>query len=117
MDAPSENRSPVARRTVLGTALGGAAVAALPGLDPLTREGFHGGSGQVYAVPRTGPRGRCPWGPGGGWWRRSGTAPDGLVQDRQVVRGGDALGVDVVAGGGRAGIACRRHPGTTTGHR
>ncbi|MET9018000.1 glycoside hydrolase family 97 catalytic domain-containing protein [Streptomyces olivaceoviridis] len=42
---------------------------------------------------------------------------DGLVQDRRVVRGGDTLGVDVVAGGGFAGIACRWHPGVTTCHR
>ncbi|WP_436845366.1 hypothetical protein [Streptomyces cinerochromogenes] len=47
---------------------------------------------------------------GPGRWRvetiRDGS--DGLVQDGQVVRGGDTTGVDVVAGGGRAGIACRR---------
>ncbi|MFF4753564.1 glycoside hydrolase family 97 catalytic domain-containing protein [Streptomyces sp. NPDC002514] len=42
---------------------------------------------------------------------------DGLVQDRQVLRGGDTLGIDVAAGGGFAGIACRWHPGVTTCYR
>ena len=42
---------------------------------------------------------------------------DGLVQRRQVLRGGDTLAVDVVANGGFAGIACRWHPGVTTCYR
>ncbi|MFD4600989.1 glycoside hydrolase family 97 catalytic domain-containing protein [Streptomyces sp. NPDC058464] len=42
---------------------------------------------------------------------------DGLVQDRQVLRGGDELSVDVVANGGFAAIACRWHPGVTTCYR
>ncbi|MFD7407670.1 glycoside hydrolase family 97 catalytic domain-containing protein [Streptomyces sp. NPDC059866] len=39
---------------------------------------------------------------------------DGLVQDRQVLRGGDSLSVDVVDNGGFAGIACPWRPGVTT---
>ncbi|WP_329333883.1 glycoside hydrolase family 97 protein [Streptomyces sp. NBC_01352] len=46
---------------------------------------------------------------------RDGT--DGLVQDRQVVRGGDRLSVDVVTNGGFAGIACPWSPGVTTCYR
>lgn len=42
---------------------------------------------------------------------------DGLIQDRQVLRGGDRLSVDVTAGGGFAGIACRWRPGVTTCYR
>ncbi|WP_328550871.1 glycoside hydrolase family 97 protein [Streptomyces sp. NBC_00366] len=42
---------------------------------------------------------------------------DGLVQERQVLRGGDTLAVDVVANGGFAGIACRWHPGVTACYR
>ncbi|MGW2516735.1 glycoside hydrolase family 97 catalytic domain-containing protein [Streptomyces sp. NPDC001617] len=42
---------------------------------------------------------------------------DGLVQDRQVLRGGDTLGVDVGPNGGFAGIACPWHPGLTTCYR
>ncbi|MFF7468818.1 glycoside hydrolase family 97 catalytic domain-containing protein [Streptomyces sp. NPDC008092] len=42
---------------------------------------------------------------------------DGLVQDRQVVSGGDELSVDVVANGGFAGIACPWRPGVTTCYR
>ncbi|MGR4849227.1 glycoside hydrolase family 97 catalytic domain-containing protein [Streptomyces sp. LARHCF252] len=41
----------------------------------------------------------------------------GLVQRRQVLRGGDTLGVDVVANGGFAGIACAWRPGLTSCHR
>ncbi|MEU6355540.1 glycoside hydrolase family 97 catalytic domain-containing protein [Streptomyces sp. NPDC047072] len=41
----------------------------------------------------------------------------GLVQDRQVVRGGAELSVDVVANGGFAGIACPWRPGLTTCYR
>ncbi|MFD6171660.1 glycoside hydrolase family 97 protein [Streptomyces coeruleorubidus] len=42
---------------------------------------------------------------------------DGLVRNRQVLRGGDTFAVDVVAGGGFAGIACPLRPGVTTCHR
>ncbi|MEU6253962.1 glycoside hydrolase family 97 catalytic domain-containing protein [Streptomyces sp. NPDC047043] len=42
---------------------------------------------------------------------------DGLVQDRQVLRGGDELSVDVVANGGFAGIACPWRPGVATCYR
>ncbi|KKD06370.1 glycoside hydrolase family 97 protein [Streptomyces sp. WM6386] len=42
---------------------------------------------------------------------------DGLVQDRQVLRGGDTLDIDVTDNGGFAGIACRWSPGTSTCHR
>ncbi|MEB8339539.1 glycoside hydrolase family 97 protein [Streptomyces endophyticus] len=38
---------------------------------------------------------------------------DGLVRKRQVLRGGETLGVDVVANGGFAGIACPWRPGVT----
>ncbi|MEU6375005.1 glycoside hydrolase family 97 catalytic domain-containing protein [Streptomyces sp. NPDC046909] len=42
---------------------------------------------------------------------------DGLVQERQVLRGGDTLAVDVTANGGFAGLACPWSPGVTTCHR
>jgi alpha-glucosidase len=42
---------------------------------------------------------------------------DGLVQDRQVLRGGDTLSVDVVANGGFAALACPWRPGLTTCYR
>ncbi|MCX5329160.1 glycoside hydrolase family 97 protein [Streptomyces sp. NBC_00140] len=42
---------------------------------------------------------------------------DGLVQDRQVLRGGDTLDIDVTDSGGFAGIACRWSPGISTCHR
>ncbi|MCI3273837.1 glycoside hydrolase family 97 protein [Streptomyces cylindrosporus] len=42
---------------------------------------------------------------------------DGLVQDRQVLRGGDKFDVEVVANGGFAGLVCRWHPGVTTCYR
>jgi alpha-glucosidase len=42
---------------------------------------------------------------------------DGLVRNRQVLRGGDTLGVDVVANGGFAGIACPWRPGISSCHR
>jgi alpha-glucosidase len=46
---------------------------------------------------------------------RDGTG--GLVQDRQVLRGGDTLAVDVEANGGFAGLACPWRPGITTCYR
>ncbi|MGW7408633.1 glycoside hydrolase family 97 catalytic domain-containing protein [Streptomyces sp. NPDC054833] len=42
---------------------------------------------------------------------------EGLVQERQVLRGGDTFSVDVVANGGFAGIACPWRPGVTTCYR
>ncbi|GHE50692.1 glycoside hydrolase family 97 protein [Streptomyces capitiformicae] len=42
---------------------------------------------------------------------------DGLVQDRQVLRGGDTFTVDVVTNGGFAAIACPWKPGVTTCYR
>ncbi|MEU5322319.1 glycoside hydrolase family 97 catalytic domain-containing protein [Streptomyces sp. NPDC021056] len=46
---------------------------------------------------------------------RDGT--DGLLQDRQILRGGDTLDIDVTDNGGFAGIACRWTPGISTCHR
>ncbi|MGW1655897.1 glycoside hydrolase family 97 catalytic domain-containing protein [Streptomyces atratus] len=40
--------------------------------------------------------------------------PAGLVRTARVVRGGDALSVDVVADGGFAAVACRWAPGRTS---
>lgn len=42
---------------------------------------------------------------------------DGLARNRQVLGGGDTLGVDVVADGGFAGIACPWRPGISSCHR
>lgn len=42
---------------------------------------------------------------------------DGLVEDHQVLRGGDTLTIDVTDNGGFAGIACRWRPGISTCHR
>ncbi|WP_171140126.1 glycoside hydrolase family 97 protein [Streptomyces sp. S3(2020)] len=41
----------------------------------------------------------------------------GLVEDRQILRGGDTLAIDVTDNGGFAGIACRWRPGISTCHR
>ncbi|MEU1408183.1 glycoside hydrolase family 97 catalytic domain-containing protein [Streptomyces sp. NPDC005728] len=73
--------------------------------------------GGVYAGPaRTA---EVPLSIGAGRWLvetiRDGT--DGLVPDRQVLRGGDTLGIDVVPNGGFAGIACPWHTGITTCYR
>ncbi|MFD4507966.1 glycoside hydrolase family 97 catalytic domain-containing protein [Streptomyces sp. NPDC058457] len=72
--------------------------------------GVYAGAAHTATVPLTIGRGR---------WLvetvRDGA--DGLVQDRQVLRGGDELSVDVVANGGFAGIACPWHPGVTTCYR
>ncbi|WP_150135520.1 glycoside hydrolase family 97 protein [Streptomyces hyaluromycini] len=72
--------------------------------------GVYAGAAHAATVPLTFGRGR---------WLvetvRDGA--DGLVQDRQVLSGGDRLSVDVVANGGFAGIACRWHPGVTTCYR
>ncbi|WP_405961712.1 glycoside hydrolase family 97 protein [Streptomyces sp. NBC_00024] len=42
---------------------------------------------------------------------------DGLVQDRQVLRGGDTFTVDVTTNGGFAALACPWRPGVTTCYR
>lgn len=42
---------------------------------------------------------------------------DGLVQDRQVLRGGDSFTVDVTTNGGFAALACPWRPGVTTCYR
>lgn len=42
---------------------------------------------------------------------------DGLVRDRQVLRGGDTLVVEVVGNGGFAALACPWRPDVTTCHR
>jgi alpha-glucosidase len=42
---------------------------------------------------------------------------DGLVQDRQILRGGDTFTVDVTTNGGFAALACPWRPGVTTCHR
>ncbi|MFG2969796.1 glycoside hydrolase family 97 catalytic domain-containing protein [Streptomyces sp. NPDC048288] len=72
--------------------------------------GVYAGAARTATVPLTLGHGR---------WLvetvRDGT--DGLVQDRQVLDGGDEFTVDVVANGGFAGIACRWHPGITTCYR
>ncbi|MFI6253157.1 glycoside hydrolase family 97 catalytic domain-containing protein [Streptomyces sp. NPDC051016] len=72
--------------------------------------GVYAGAARTATVPLTLGHGR---------WLvetvRDGT--DGLVQDRQVLDGGDEFTVDVVANGGFAGIACRWHPGVTTCYR
>ncbi|MFF0010943.1 glycoside hydrolase family 97 catalytic domain-containing protein [Streptomyces sp. NPDC005374] len=73
--------------------------------------------GGVYAgAARTG---KVPLTLGPGRWLvetiRDGS--DGLVQDRQVLRGGDTLSVDVVANGGFAALACPWRAGVTTCYR
>ncbi|UFR06658.1 Tat pathway signal sequence domain protein [Streptomyces sp. Go40/10] len=73
MDAPSENRSPLARRTVLGTALGGAAVAALPGAAHAEPDGTGGAAGPASA--------------GRPWRLRSAMADDAAWED--FLRGQD----------------------------
>lgn len=42
---------------------------------------------------------------------------DGLVQDRQVLRGGDTFTVDITTNGGFAALACPWRPGVTTCYR
>lgn len=72
--------------------------------------GVYAGTARTAEVPLT---------IGAGRWLvetiRDGT--DGLVQDRQILRGGDTLAIDVTANGGFAGIACRWTPGISTCHR
>ncbi|MFK0110266.1 glycoside hydrolase family 97 catalytic domain-containing protein [Streptomyces sp. NPDC091217] len=72
--------------------------------------GVYAGAARTATVPLTIGRGR--------WLVETILdGADGLVQDRQVLSGGDELSVDVVANGGFAGIACRWHPGITTCYR
>lgn len=72
--------------------------------------GVYAGTARTAEVPLT---------IGAGRWLvetiRDGT--DGLVQDRQVLRGGETLDIDVTDNGGFAGIACRWSPGISTCHR
>ncbi|MDQ0596764.1 alpha-glucosidase [Streptomyces canus] len=72
--------------------------------------GVYAGTARTAEVPLT---------IGAGRWLvetiRDGTG--GLVQDRQVLRGGETLDIDVTDNGGFAGIACRWTPGISTCHR
>ncbi|MGA5896002.1 glycoside hydrolase family 97 catalytic domain-containing protein [Streptomyces venetus] len=72
--------------------------------------GVYAGAARTAEVPLT---------IGSGRWLVE-TIEDGtgqLVRNRKVLRGGDTLTVDVIAGGGFAGIACPWRPGVTTCHR
>ncbi|EPJ37205.1 putative retaining alpha-galactosidase [Streptomyces afghaniensis 772] len=73
--------------------------------------------GGVYAGPAR--RAEVPLTIGAGRWlvETIQDGADGLVRNRQVLRGGDTFAVDVVANGGFAGIACPWRPGVTTCHR
>ncbi|WP_208641700.1 glycoside hydrolase family 97 protein [Streptomyces africanus] len=73
--------------------------------------------GGVYAGPAR--RAEVPLTVGTGRWlvETVQDGADGLVRNRQVLRGGDTFGVDVVANGGFAGIACPWRAGVTTCHR
>ncbi|MEV5953382.1 glycoside hydrolase family 97 catalytic domain-containing protein [Streptomyces sp. NPDC051987] len=72
--------------------------------------GVYAGAARTATVPLAIGRGR--------WLVQTiSDGADGLVQDSQVLRGGDELSVDVVADGGFAGIACRWLPGITTCYR
>jgi alpha-glucosidase len=73
--------------------------------------------GGVYAGPAR--RAEVPLTIGPGRWlvETIQDGADGLVRNRRVLRGGDTFGVDVVAGGGFAGIACPWREGVTTCHR
>ncbi|MFJ4979506.1 glycoside hydrolase family 97 catalytic domain-containing protein [Streptomyces coeruleorubidus] len=73
--------------------------------------------GGVYAGPAR--KAEVPLTIGAGRWlvETIQDGADGLVRDRQVLRGGDSFAVDVVAGGGFAAIACPWRAGVTTCHR
>ncbi|MFD3583058.1 glycoside hydrolase family 97 catalytic domain-containing protein [Streptomyces sp. NPDC058683] len=72
--------------------------------------GVYAGAAHTATVPLTVGRGR--------WLVQTiRDGAQGLVQESQVLRGGDDLSVDVVADGGFAGIACRWHPGVTSCYR
>lgn len=72
--------------------------------------GVYAGAARTAEVPLS-------VGPGRWLVETIGDGADGLVQDRRVLRGGDTLTVDVVAGGGFAALACPWRPGVTTCHR
>ncbi|WP_406396421.1 glycoside hydrolase family 97 protein [Streptomyces sp. NBC_00882] len=72
--------------------------------------GLYAGAARTAAVP-------LPLGPGRWLVETIQDGADGLVQDRQVLRGGDTLSVDVVANGGFAALACPWRPGLTTCYR
>ncbi|CAM5436693.1 glycoside hydrolase family 97 protein [Streptomyces coeruleorubidus] len=73
--------------------------------------------GGVYAGPAR--KAEVPLTIGSGKWlvETIQDGADGLVRNRQVLRGGDTFAVDVIANGGFAGIACPWRPGVTTCHR
>ncbi|GGU15586.1 glycoside hydrolase family 97 protein [Streptomyces coeruleorubidus] len=89
---------------------GGEAVLARRSGDRWFLGGVYAGSARKAEVPLT---------IGSGRWlvETIQDGADGLVRDRQVLRGGDTFAVDVVANGGFAGIACPWRPGVTTCHR
>ncbi|MEU0206269.1 glycoside hydrolase family 97 protein [Streptomyces canus] len=72
--------------------------------------GVYAGAARTAAVPLS-------LGPGRWLVETIRDGADGLVQDRQVLRGGDTLSVDVVANGGFAALACPWRPGLTTCYR
>ncbi|WP_405468219.1 glycoside hydrolase family 97 catalytic domain-containing protein [Streptomyces canus] len=72
--------------------------------------GVYAGAARTAAVP-------LALGPGRWLVETIRDGADGLVQDRQVLRGGDTLSVDVVANGGFAALACPWRPGLTTCYR
>ncbi|MBW8821163.1 MAG: glycoside hydrolase family 97 catalytic domain-containing protein, partial [Streptomyces sp.] len=72
--------------------------------------GIYAGAARTAAVPLS-------LGPGRWLVETIRDGADGLVQDRQVLRGGDTLSVDVVANGGFAALACPWRPGLTTCYR
>nr|WSZ12563.1 glycoside hydrolase family 97 protein [Streptomyces canus] len=72
--------------------------------------GLYAGAARTAAVPLS-------LGPGRWLVETIQDGADGLVQDRQVLRGGDTLSVDVVANGGFAALACPWRPGLTTCYR
>ncbi|MGW7424013.1 glycoside hydrolase family 97 catalytic domain-containing protein [Streptomyces sp. NPDC054813] len=72
--------------------------------------GVYAGAAHTATVPLTIGRGR--------WLVQTiRDGAEGLVQESQVLRGGDDLSVGVVADGGFAGIACPWHPGVTSCYR
>ncbi|MEU1939457.1 glycoside hydrolase family 97 catalytic domain-containing protein [Streptomyces coeruleorubidus] len=73
--------------------------------------------GGVYAGPAR--KAEVPLTIGSGKWlvETIQDGADGLVRNRQVLRGGDTFAVDVIANGGFAGIACPWRAGVTTCHR
>ncbi|WP_328778604.1 glycoside hydrolase family 97 protein [Streptomyces canus] len=72
--------------------------------------GVYAGAARTAAVP-------LALGPGRWLVETIRDGADGLVQDRQVLRGGDTLSVDIVANGGFAALACPWRPGLTTCYR